>query len=76
MVCLVYLVCLVGRMEKRKERNKPKKPDEPGRRTTSGEAKIGYLVTRWVARNNGFELVSRLGLEPRTLALKGRCSTN
>lgn len=42
----------------------------------SAEAKIGYLVTRWVARNNGFELVSRLGLEPRALALKGRCSTN
>jgi addiction module HigA family antidote len=45
----------------------PEKRDERGRRTTSGETKIGYLVTRWVARKIGFELVSRLGLEPRAL---------
>jgi hypothetical protein len=59
-------------MEKRKEPNKPKKPDEQERRTASGEAKIGYLAAGWVACKIGFELVSRLGLEPRALALKAR----
>jgi hypothetical protein len=72
MVCLVYLVCLVGWTEKRKEQNKPKKPDEQERRTRAGEAKIGYLAAGWVACNNGFEMVSRPGLEPGTLALKAR----
>jgi len=67
LVCFVCLVCLVGRTEKRKE---PKKPDEQERRTTAGEAKIGYLAAGWVACNNGFEMVSRPGLEPGTLALK------
>jgi hypothetical protein len=59
-------------MEKRKEPKKPDVPDDQERRTTSGEAKIGYLAAGWVACKIGFELVSRLGLEPRALALKAK----
>ena len=70
LVCLVYSVRLVGWTEKRKEPKKPEEPDERGRRAASAEAKIGYLAAGWVACTNGFDMVSRLGLEPRTLALK------
>ena len=47
-----------------------------GARRETGETKTGYLAAGWVARNNGFELVSRPGLEPGTLALKGRKDPN
>jgi hypothetical protein len=58
-VYLVYLVCLVGRMEKRNQRNKLKKPDEQERRTTSGEAKIGYLAAGWVADSMAARIFTR-----------------
>jgi hypothetical protein len=60
-VRLVYLVYLVHRPD---ERNKPKKPNQPDEQECPRQL--------WVAYNNGFELVSRPGLEPGTLALKAR----
>ncbi len=34
------------------------------------------LFARALGRNRHRQMVSRLGLEPRALALKGRCSTD
>jgi hypothetical protein len=73
-VRLVYLVYLVHRPDERKEPNKPKKRNEPEEPNEPDEQECPRQL--WVAYNNGFELVSRPGLEPGTLALKAQSNLN
>ena len=49
-------------------------------KAVEGLTQVGTVTQEWAGNEDTQELlkdvVSRLGLEPRTLALKGRCSTN
>ncbi len=44
--------------------------------TTAIFASARFIAASWTGFEHMFEIMSRLGLEPRTLCLKGRCSTS
>ena len=49
-------------------------------KAVEGLIQVGTVTEKWTGNEKTQkslnDVVSRLGLEPRTLALKGRCSTN